>query len=248
MIKVIVNGALGKMGKVLTRCVNEDKDLELVCGCSIPTGETPEYKLYTKMNEIKEEADVIIDFSHFSALDDVLGYALKTKTPLVIATTGFTKEQLEQIKEASKIIPIFHSSNMSLGVNVMLKLVKEAAKALKGFDIEIIEKHHNKKVDAPSGTAIMVANAIKEVLPESTYNYGRHGRDAKRTENEIGIHAVRGGTIVGEHEAIFAGLDEEIMVSHRAQSKDIFANGAITAAKYLVSKESGYYNMDDMLN
>lgn len=248
MIKVIVNGSLGKMGKVLTRCVNEDKDTELVCGCSMPTGETPDYKLYNKMSEIKEEADVIIDFSHFSALDDVLGYALKTKTPLVIATTGFTKEQLEQIKEASKIIPIFHSSNMSLGVNVMLKLVKEAAKALKGFDIEIIEKHHNKKVDAPSGTAIMVANAVKEVLPEVTYNYGRHGRDAKRMENEVGIHAVRGGTIVGEHEAIFAGLDEEVMISHRAQSKDIFANGAITAAKYLVNKEAGYYNMDDMLS
>lgn len=248
MIKVIVNGSLGKMGKVLTRCVNEDKDTELVCGCSMPTGETPDYKLYNKMSEIKEEADVIIDFSHFSALDDVLGYALKTKTPLVIATTGFTKDQLEQIKEASKIIPIFHSSNMSLGVNVMLKLVKEAAKALKGFDIEIIEKHHNKKVDAPSGTAIMVANAVKEVLPGVTYNYGRHGRDAKRMENEVGIHAVRGGTIVGEHEAIFAGLDEEVMISHRAQSKDIFANGAITAAKYLVNKEAGYYNMDDMLS
>ncbi|MBC8631655.1 4-hydroxy-tetrahydrodipicolinate reductase [[Eubacterium] tenue] len=248
MIKVIVNGSLGKMGKVLTRCVNEDKDTELVCGCSMPTGETPDYKLYNKMSEIKEEVDVIIDFSHFSALDDVLGYALKTKTPLVIATTGFTKDQLEQIKEASKIIPIFHSSNMSLGVNVMLKLVKEAAKALKGFDIEIIEKHHNKKVDAPSGTAIMVANAVKEVLPEVTYNYGRHGRDAKRMENEVGIHAVRGGTIVGEHEAIFAGLDEEVMISHRAQSKDIFANGAITAAKYLVNKEAGYYNMDDMLS
>ena len=248
MIKVIVNGSLGKMGKVLTRCVNEDKDTELVCGCSMPTGETPDYKLYNKMSEIKEEADVIIDFSHFSALDDVLGYALKTKTPLVIATTGFTKDKLEQIKEASKIIPIFHSSNMSLGVNVMLKLVKEAAKALKGFDIEIIEKHHNKKVDAPSGTAIMVANAVKEVLPEVTYNYGRHGRDAKRMENEVGIHAVRGGTIVGEHEAIFAGLDEEVMISHRAQSKDIFANGAITAAKYLVNKEAGYYNMDDMLS
>ena len=240
MIKVIVNGSLGKMGKVLTRCVNEDKDTELVCGCSMPTGETTDYKLYNKMSEIKEEADVIIDFSHFSALDDVLSYALKTKTPLVIATTGFTKEQLETIKEASKIIPIFHSSNMSLGVNVMLKLVKEAAKALKGFDIEIIEKHHNKKV--------MVANAVKEVLPEVTYNYGRHGRDAKRMENEVGIHAVRGGTIVGEHEAIFAGLDEEVMISHRAQSKDIFANGAITAAKYLVNKEAGYYNMDDMLS
>lgn len=248
MIKVIVNGALGKMGKVLTRCVQEDRNLELVCGVSLPTGEETSYKLYSKMSEIKESADVIIDFSHFSALDDVLAYATTSKTPLVIATTGFTKEQLEKIQEASKIIPVFHSSNMSLGVNVLLKLVKEAAKALQGFDIEIIEKHHNKKVDAPSGTAIMVANAIKEVLPESTYNYGRHGRDAKRVEGEIGIHAIRGGTIVGEHEAIFAGLDEEVMISHRAQSKDIFANGSIAAAKYLVGKEPGYYNMDNMLS
>lgn len=248
MIKVIVNGALGKMGKVLTRCVQEDKDLELVCGISLPTGEETNYKLYTSMSEVEESCDVIIDFSHFSALEDVLSYAIRTKTPLVIATTGFTKDQLEQIKEASKIIPVFHSSNMSLGVNVLLKLVKEAAKGLKGFDIEIIEKHHNKKVDAPSGTAIMVANAMKEVLPDSTYNYGRHGRDAKRVEGEIGIHAIRGGTIVGEHEAIFAGLDEEVMISHRAQSKDIFANGAITAAKYLVGKEAGYYNMDNMLS
>lgn len=247
MIKVIVNGALGKMGKVLTRCIQDDKDLELVCGCSLPTGEKANYKLYSKMVDIEEVADVIIDFSHFSAIDDVLAYATKTKTPLVIATTGFNKDQLLKIKEASKIIPIFHSSNMSLGVNILLKLVREAAKSLKDFDIEIIEKHHNKKIDAPSGTAVMIANTIKEILPESTYNYGRYGRDAKRVDGEIGIHAIRGGTIVGEHEAIFAGLDEEVTISHRAQSKDIFANGSIVAAKYIIGKEAGYYNMDNML-
>lgn len=248
MLKVIVNGSLGKMGKVLTRCVIEDSELELVCGSSFNPTEATDYKIYSKMVDIKETADVIIDFSHHSALDDVLSYALSTKTPLVIATTGYNDEELNKIKEASKIIPVFLSFNMSLGVNVLLKLVKEATKALEGFDIEVIEKHHNKKVDAPSGTAVMIANAVKEVLPNIEYNYGRYGREAKRTNNEIGIHAIRGGTIVGEHNVIYAGHDEVVELKHTAQSKDIFAKGAITAAKYLVNQEPGYYNMDNMLS
>lgn len=247
MLKVIVNGALGKMGKVLTRLITEDKDLELVCGASLNNGEKTDFKLYSKMEEINEKCDVVIDFSHHSTLDDVLGYCLKNKTPLVIATTGYNEEELLKIKNASKIIPIFHSSNMSLGVNVMLRLVKEASKVLNNWDIEIIEKHHNKKVDAPSGTALMIANAIKEVLPSLEYNYGRYGREAKRSENEIGIHAVRGGTIVGEHTAIFAGPDDIIEIKHLAQSKEIFASGSITAARYLVNQKVGYYNMDNML-
>lgn len=247
MLRVIVNGSLGKMGKVLTRCIKEDKELELICGVSLNTGENTDYKLYSKMSDINEKCDVVIDFSNPLALNDVLEYCTNNKTPLVIATTGYNEEELNKIKDASKIIPIFHSSNMSLGVNVLLKLVKEASKLLNGFDIEIIEKHHNKKVDAPSGTALMIANAIKEVIPSINYNYGRFGRDAKRLENEIGIHAVRGGTIVGEHTAIFAGLDDIIEIKHTAQSKDIFANGSITAAKYLVKQSAGYYNMDDML-
>ena len=157
-------------------------------------------------------------------------------------------EELTKIKKASNIIPIFHSSNMSLGVNVLVKLVKEAAKSLNGFDIEIIEKHHNKKLDAPSGTAVMIANGVKEVLPDSEYIYGRHGRSDKRSSNEIGIHAIRGGTIVGEHTTIFAGHDEVVEIKHSAQSKDIFAKGAIAAAKFLVKQEAGYYNMNNMLN
>lgn len=248
MLKVIVNGCLGKMGIVLTNCISEDDDLELVCGISKDIPTNPPFKMYTKMVDIKEKADVIIDFSHHEALNDVLSFALQNKTPLVIATTGYNDEELRMIEIASKSIPIFHSSNMSLGVNVLLKLVKEATKMLTDFDIEVIEKHHNKKIDAPSGTAVMIANAIKDVLPNVEYNYGRHGRLAKRTENEIGIHAVRGGTIVGEHDAIFAGHDEIIQISHTAQSKDIFAKGSIAAAKYLVNQNCGYYNMDDMLN
>ena len=246
MLKVIINGYSGTMGKVLTKCVNEDKDLQLVCGASKDELDVP-FKTYHKMSEVEELADVIIDFSHHSTIEDTLSYATKTKTPLVIATTGFNDEELGKIKEASNIIPIFHSSNMSLGVNVLIKLVKEAAKALNKFDIEIIEKHHNKKVDSPSGTAVMIANAVKEIREQSEFIYGRHGRTGKRQQNEVGIHAVRGGTIVGEHSAIFAGNDEILEINHSARSKNVFAEGAIAAAKYLVNQEPGFYNMDDML-
>lgn len=247
MLKIIINGYSGSMGKVLTKCANEDSELEIVCGASKDDLDVP-FKTYHKMSEVEELADVIIDFSHHSTIDDTLSYAIKTKTPIVIATTGFNEEELEKIKKASNIIPIFHSSNMSLGVNVLVKLVKEAAKSLNGFDIEIIEKHHNKKLDAPSGTAVMIANGVKEVLPDSEYIYGRHGRSDKRSSNEIGIHAIRGGTIVGEHTTIFAGHDEVVEIKHSAQSKDIFAKGAIAAAKFLVKQEAGYYNMNNMLN
>ena len=247
MLRIIINGYSGSMGKVLTKCANEDSELEIVCGASKDDLDVP-FKTYHKMSEVEELADVIIDFSHHSTIEDTLSYAIKTKTPIVIATTGFNEEELEKIKKASNIIPIFHSSNMSLGVNVLVKLVKEAAKSLNGFDIEIIEKHHNKKLDAPSGTAVMIANGVKEVLPDSECIYGRHGRSDKRSSNEIGIHAIRGGTIVGEHTTIFAGHDEVVEIKHSAQSKDIFAKGAIAAAKFLVKQEAGYYNMNNMLN
>lgn len=246
MYRVIINGYSGKMGLVLTRCINEDSELDLVCGVSKDKVDVP-FNTYSKMTEIKEEADVIIDFSHHSTINDVLEYATKTKTPLVIATTGFNDEELEKIHQASKIIPIFHSSNMSLGVNVLVNLVKQASKMLDGFDIEIIEKHHNLKVDSPSGTAVMIANGIKDVLPDTEFIYGRHSRCDKRTTNEVGIHAIRGGTIVGEHTTIFAGHDEVVEIKHTAQSKDIFAKGSIKAAKFLVKQTPGYYNMNDML-
>lgn len=247
MRRVIVSGYSGKMGVVLTKCINEDSDLEIVCGVSKDEIDVP-FKTYKTMDEVSEDADVIIDFSHHSCIGDVLSYATKTKTPVVIATTGFNEEELEKIVESSKVIPIFHSSNMSLGVNVLLKLVKEAAKSLRGFDIEIIEKHHNLKVDSPSGTAVMIGNAVKDVIPETEFIYGRHGRSEKRDINEVGIHAIRGGTIVGEHTTIFAGHDEVVEIKHTAQSKDIFAKGAITAAKFLVEQGPGYYNMNNMLD
>ena len=246
MLKVIVNGCSGKMGRVLSKCIMDDYDLELICGVSLDNTDDLNFKTYSNFNDITEEADVVIDFSHHSALDSVLNYCLKTKTPLVIATTGYNNEELEKIYDASKTIPLLHSYNMSLGVNVLLRLVKEASKILNTFDIEVIEKHHNKKVDAPSGTAIMIANAIKEVLPNIENSYGRYGRNAKRNENEVGIHAVRGGTIVGEHDVIFAGHDEVIEIKHTAQSKDIFAKGSIVAAKFIVNQNPGYYNMDDI--
>lgn len=246
MLKVIINGCSGKMGRVLAKCVIEDPELELICGVSPNNTDNLNFKTYTNFNDIKEVADVIIDFSHHSALNEVLRYSVDTKTPLVIATTGYNDDELNKIYEASKVIPLFHSYNMSLGVNILLRLVKQAAKVLNDFDIEVIEKHHNKKVDAPSGTAVMIANAIKEVLPNVENNYGRYGREAKRKENEIGIHAIRGGTIVGEHDVIFAGHDEIVEIKHTAQSKDIFAKGSIVAAKFLVSQKTGYYNMDNM--
>ena len=246
MLKVIISGCSGKMGRVLAKCINEEPNLEILCGVCKESIDDLNFKTYSSMSEINEKSDVVIDFSHHSALDDILSYSVKTKTPLVIATTGYNDEELNKIYEASKIIPIFHSYNMSLGVNVLLRLVKEASNILSGFDIEVIEKHHNKKVDSPSGTAVMIANAIKEVLPSLENNYGRYGRESKREENEIGIHSVRGGTIVGEHDVIFAGYDEVVEIKHIAQSKDIFAKGSIVAAKFLVNQEPGYYSMDNM--
>ena len=246
-MKVIINGYSGTMGQVLTKCVADDEELELVAGISPKHHDVDGFNTYSSFADVKEDSDVVIDFSNPLALDGILEYCLKTKTPVVLATTGYNDEEMEKIHEAAKQIPVFLSFNMSLGVNILLKLVKEAAKSLANFDIDIIEKHHNKKVDSPSGTAVMIANAVKEIREQSEFIYGRHGRTGKRQQNEVGIHAVRGGTIVGEHSAIFAGNDEILEINHSARSKNVFAEGAIAAAKYLVNQEPGFYNMDDML-
>lgn len=248
MIKVMVNGCTGTMGKILVNLIQEDDCLKFVCGVSRSACEGLTYKCYDSMNSVTEDVDVIIDFSHHSTLDDMLEYALKTKTALVIATTGYSDEALNKINEASKQIPILLSYNMSLGINVLLKLVKEAAKSLSDFDIEIVERHHNRKVDAPSGTAIMISNAIKEVLPHLENNHGRQGHTGKRNKNELGIHALRCGTIVGEHDILFAGNQERLELKHAAQSNTIFGNGAIAAAKFIVNQKPGYYTMCDILD
>ncbi|MGN1032609.1 MAG: 4-hydroxy-tetrahydrodipicolinate reductase [Intestinibacter sp.] len=248
VLKLLINGYSGTMGQVLTKCALADEEIELVAGVSHAQHDSNnQFSTYSSFAEVKEEADVVIDFSNPLALDGILEYCLNTKTPVVLATTGYNDEEMAKIHEAAKQIPVFLSFNMSLGINVLLKLVKEAAKNLAGFDIEIIEKHHNKKLDSPSGTAVMIANAVKEVREQSEFIYGRYGRTGKRQPNEVGIHAIRGGTIVGEHSAIFAGNDEILEINHSARSKNVFAEGAIAAAKYLVNQEAGFYNMDNML-
>ncbi len=210
-----------------------------------------DYPVYNSLEEVKEEADVIVDFASATAVDHLLDYCVKKKMPVVLCTTGLSKEQVEKISETAKGTAVLRSANMSLGINLLLKLVKEAAKtlAVSDFDIEIVEKHHNQKLDAPSGTALALADSINEALNnEYHYEYDRSKRHEKRDEKEIGISAVRGGSIVGEHDVIFAGKDEVVTFSHTAYSKAIFGKGAIEAAKFLAGKPAGLYNMSDVID
>lgn len=249
MVKVIISGANGKMGKVVNRCVEERDDCRVVAGFDLCTEIYGDFPIFSTPAEYTGEADVIIDFSNPSATHDLLEYAKTKKIPVVLATTGYSPEQIEQIKEYAKEVPIFFSFNMSLGVNLLVNLAKRAAEILGGqFDIEIVEKHHNQKIDAPSGTALMIADGINEVLSHpGKYVYDRHSQRKKRDKNEIGIHAVRGGTIVGEHEVIFAGHDEVLTLKHQAMSKEIFAVGSLNAAMFLIGKEPGLYDMSQMV-
>lgn len=249
MTRIILSGALGKMGKAITSCVDNRNDCEIVAGVDLMTAECS-FPVFKSFYEINVDADVIIDFSHPSVLNDLLEFAKEMKIPAVIATTGLTDEQIEDIKNTSKDVPLFFSANMSIGVSLVSELAKKAAKVLQGsFDIEIVEAHHNQKIDAPSGTALMLADSISEALQEKPiYEFDRHSKRMKRTKNEIGIHAVRGGTIVGEHEIIFAGPDEVIKISHSAYSKQLFANGSVNAGLFLVGKEPGFYAMKDLVN
>lgn len=253
MTGILLSGCNGKMGKAVTRSVAESADCEIVGGVDIFTEALSGYPVFSTpsaiTNEITEKADVIIDFSNPAALSGLLEYAVKNSIPAVISTTGLSDSQINLIKDASKKIPVFFSANMSLGVNLVCELAKKAANVLgDAFDIEIIEMHHNQKIDAPSGTALMIADAIKEELTDDVvYEYDRHSKREKRAKKEIGIHAVRGGTITGEHQVIFAGLDEIITISHSARSKELFATGAISAAKFICGKPAGLYKMADML-
>ena len=253
MTGILLSGCNGKMGKAVTKSVAESTDCEIVGGIDIFSESLSGYPVFSTpanvTNDITEKADVIIDFSNPAALSGLLEYAVKNSIPAVISTTGLSDAQINLIKDASKKIPVFFSANMSLGVNLVCELAKKAANVLgDAFDIEIIEMHHNQKIDAPSGTALMIADSIKEELDgDVKYEYDRHSKREKRTKKEIGIHAVRGGTITGEHQVIFAGLDEIITISHSARSKELFATGAISAAKFICGKPAGLYKMADML-
>lgn len=249
MTNIILSGCSGKMGRVITACVEKRNDCKIVAGVDLNTDTSLGYPVYSSFSDITEKADVIIDFSHPSVLSNLLEFAKSNSLPLVLATTGFSASQTEEIKKSANDIPLFFTFNMSLGINLLVALSKKAAAVLDGnFDIEIIEKHHNQKLDAPSGTAIMLAEAINETLDNKMmYEYDRHSKREKRPENQIGIHSVRGGNIVGEHEVIFAGHDEVITLSHQATSKEVFAVGALKAALFMSGKSAGLYDMNNVI-
>lgn len=249
MINILLIGCNGRMGKVITGVLSADEAARVVCGYDINTASSG-YPVYDDLSLVREKADVVIDFSNPACLDSVVDFCAERKIPLVEATTGLSAEQTDKVKALSADVPVFSSANMSLGINLLISLVKKAASILEGsFDIEIIEKHHNQKVDAPSGTALMIADGIANTLKgECEYVYDRHSVRKKRDAKEIGIHAVRGGTIVGDHSVIFAGNDEVIEISHSASGKEVFAVGAVKAAKFLVGKKAGLYSMEDLVN
>ncbi|MCQ2477110.1 MAG: 4-hydroxy-tetrahydrodipicolinate reductase [Clostridia bacterium] len=250
MTRIILNGCGGKMGAAVTACASSKEDAQIVAGVDIRADVDRPYPVFSSFDEINGiEADVVVDFSNPCAFDSMLNYCLDKKIGSVVCTTGLSPEQNDKLKEAAKTIPLFVSGNMSIGVNLLIELAKTATKVLgNDFDIEIIEQHHNQKVDAPSGTAYMIADAINAELDNKDhYEYNRHPKREKRSPDEIGIHSIRGGTITGEHEVIFAGNDEIIKISHSARSKALFATGAVNAAIYTAGRNPGLYNMSDML-
>lgn len=250
MPRIIVSGCNGHMGQTVVSICAQKDDMEIVAGFNRTPVKKNDFPVYADPMEYAGPADVIVDFSNPDSLDGLLNYATKRRIPIVLCTTGYSEDQTAAIKAASEKTPVFRSGNMSLGINLLMGLVKKAAAVLgEGFDVEILEKHHKRKVDAPSGTAIMLADAAASVLPyEARYVYDRQSVRHKRERNEIGISSIRGGSIVGEHEVIFAGPDELVTLSHAAQSRDVFAQGAVTAARFMAGiKKPGYYTMDDVL-
>ena len=250
MVRVIMHGCNGKMGQTISGLIAADEEVEIVAGVdAYDEGKNP-YPVFNAIGECNVAADAIIDFSAAPAVDALLEYCVQKQVPCVLCTTGLTEEQLAKVREASKKVAILKSANMSLGINMLLKLLKEATSILApaGFDIEIVEKHHNLKVDAPSGTALALADSVNEELDNTyKYVYDRSQVREKRTRREIGISAVRGGTIVGDHDVIFAGADEVVTFSHRAYSKAVFGKGAVQAAKFLAGKPAGMYDMSDVI-
>ncbi|MDO4330492.1 MAG: 4-hydroxy-tetrahydrodipicolinate reductase [Lachnospiraceae bacterium] len=250
MIKMIMHGCNGAMGQVIAGIVEQDPEIVIAAGVDINTVQKNDFPVYASLAEVKEEADVIVDFASAKAVDSLLDYCRAQSVPVVLCTTGLSREQLDKVQEVSGDVAVLRSANMSLGVNTLFKLVAEAAKVLAaaGFDMEIVEKHHNQKMDAPSGTALALADALNEAMDHSYhYVYDRSQRREKRDAKEIGISAVRGGSIVGEHDVIFAGKDEVVTFSHTAYSKAVFAKGAVEAAKYLAGKGAGLYTMADVI-
>ncbi len=252
MTNIILTGCGGRMGEAVSKLVETSTELKIVAGVDINASSVAaasSFPVYTSIFEFPERADVIVDFSHHSAITSLLDYAVKSATPIVVCTTGHTDDELALMKKASESVAVFHSGNMSIGINLLMALCKKASEILgDSFDVEIIEKHHNKKLDAPSGTALMLADTIKDTREQTEFVYERHSVRREREKSEIGIHSVRGGTIVGEHEVIFAGNNELISITHTAMSREIFASGAVRAAKFLADKCEGMYDMSDVIN
>jgi len=249
MTNIILSGCNGHMGRVITSCADGQEDLCIVAGADLDGVMLSHFPVFTSLGAIHYEADVLIDFSHASALDGILKYARDNKIALVLCSTGYSAEQRLQIEQAAAELPLFFSFNMSLGVSLLAELCKKAAAVLEGFDVEIVEKHHNQKLDAPSGTAVMLAEAVNEGRDEPLNQiYDRSQVRQKRLPDEIGMHSIRGGTIVGEHDIIFAGRDEIVTLSHSARSKEIFAVGALRAARFMAGKPSGLYTMKDLID
>jgi 4-hydroxy-tetrahydrodipicolinate reductase len=250
MLKVIINGVNGKMGSVLRAAIEATQDMQIIAGFDKAFGDSPlPFKFYTNPQDCGHGADVVIDFSHFTAVPALMEYCLRAKVPAVVATTALGDAERALLKEASARIPVFHTANMSLGVNVLSHMARLAAPALEpDFNIEIIEKHHSRKVDSPSGTALMIADAINASLAaKKDFVFGRHSKNDECRISDLGIHAVRGGTVPGEHTVLFLGPDEAIEIRHTVFSRNIFALGAIKAARFLAKKPPGLYNMDDLI-
>ena len=250
MVKIIMHGCNGHMGQVISGIVEKDPDAEIVAGIDIADQGKNSYPVFTDIDACQVEADAIIDFSSAKATDKLLEYSAARQIPVVLCSTGLSEEQLAKVEETSKKVAVLKSANMSLGINTLLKLVQDAARVLAaaGFDMEIVEKHHRLKVDAPSGTALALADSLNEAMDNKYhYVYDRSQKREKRDDKEIGISAVRGGTIVGEHEVIFAGQDEVIEFKHTAYSKAIFGKGAVEAAKFIAGKPAGRYDMSDVI-
>lgn len=249
MTNIAICGANGKMGRTIYNCVKDRDDCKVIAGIDLYTEQYADFPIVDTPSSLAVKPDVIIDFSNPASLDGLLEYCLSTGVPIVVASTGYSDEQIAKIKLTSEQIPVFFTFNMSLGINLLVQLAKKASEVLGDrFDIEIVEKHHNQKLDAPSGTAIMLANALNETMDNSKhYVYDRHSRRQKREKGEIGMHAIRGGTIVGEHDVIFAGNDEVITLSHSAASKTVFAEGSVKAAIFLKDKPAGLYDMQMLI-